>query len=220
MYGLKMNYTLTVYLLLFLPISALAQPWPPEAPQKWGIAILDVETTGLDPAYHEMIDLGLIYTDLEGNELGRFFTRINPDHPERIGDIARSINGFDTARWDSLEAMDEQGAVRDFLAFHENHKGARTWVVLAYNAYFDRGFLDAFLQQHGSSFRELYTYFVLDLPSMAWGAGITDLRNADVAQKLGLEPETDDPLRHTGMSGAEFNLAMYKALLAQQKITQ
>lgn len=209
-----MRYSIIVLLFLFTSSANAQQPaLPGEASERWGIAVLDVETTGLDPDYHEMIDLGLIYMDLEGNELSRLFVRIKPDYPERIGDIARSINGYSTERWEELDALSEEEAVAKFLAFHEEHKGKRTWVMLAYNAYFDRGFFDALLKQHGSSFRDIYTYFVLDIPSMAWGAGIQDLRNADVARALGVEPETQDPLQHTGISGAEFNVALYKALL-------
>ena len=84
--------------------------------------------------------------------------------------------------------------------------------MMAYNAYFDRSFLDALLNEHGSSFRDIYTYFILDLPSMAWGAGIIDLQHADVASALGVEPETSDPLLHTGLSGVLFNVELYNAL--------
>ena len=188
-------------------------PWPSEDHTAWGIAVLDVETTGLDPEHHEMIDLGLIYTDLKGEELARFFVRIRPDYPERIGDVAMSINGYNKLRWEELGAVDEKEAVRQFLDFHEKHKGERSWLVLAYNAYFDRNFLDALLRQHGSSFRSIYSYFVLDLPSIAWGRGYVDLQLSDVAIRLGVEPETRDPLKHTGLTGAEFNLSLYRALL-------
>ncbi len=67
----------------------------------------------------------------------------------------------------------------------------------------------------GESFRDHFTYFLLDLPSLAWGAGIPDMMNADVAGALGLEAETSDPLEHTGLSGAEWNLALYRALQAR-----
>lgn len=217
--GMRLNIYLAVLsVVLFtaswiLPAHAQNPAWPDEDPAAWGIAIIDVETTGLDPAFHEMIDLGVIYVDLDGRELGRFFVRIHPDHPERIGDVARSINGYEVDRWQQLGAFPEEEAFARFLAFHERHRGERTWIMMAYNAYFDRGFLDAWLKEHGTSFREIYTYFVLDLPSMAWGAGITDLQHGDVARKLGEEPETQDPLEHTGLSGAEFNLALYRALL-------
>ena len=47
-----------------------------------------------DAAWHEMVDAGLIYTDLDGNELGRLYVRIMPDHPERLSEGARAVNGF------------------------------------------------------------------------------------------------------------------------------
>ena len=208
------SFMFILSLLVVSTVHAQQPAWPDEDPNKWGIAVLDVETTGLEPDYHEMIDLGLIYIDLEGNELGRLFVRIKPDFPDRIGDIARSINGYDIQRWEKLGALSEEKAVAQFLAFHDAYKGERTWIMMAYNAYFDRGFLDALLKEHGSSFRDIYTYFVLDLPSMAWGVGIPDLQHADVANKLGVQPETQDPLQHTGISGAEFNVQLYKALMS------
>ena len=105
--------------------ASTSQPasWPDEDPDKWGIAVLDVETTGLNPHYHEMIDMGLIYIDLEGNELGRFFVRINPDYPERIGEIARSINGYDEARWNKLGALSEEEAVVQFPCLSRTAQG-------------------------------------------------------------------------------------------------
>ncbi|WP_421792697.1 3'-5' exonuclease [Hyphobacterium sp.] len=213
------------FALSFLVFIGLAAPaaaqfaWPTEAPENWALAIVDVETTGLDPAYNEMIDLGAIYTDLDGNEIGRFFIRMNPDHPDRASEGARGVNGYDEARWQELGAVSEEEAVAAFLAFHEDMSGERTIIFTAYNAYFDRSFLDALLQEHGSSFRDLYTYYVLDLPSVAWGHGLRHLRSSGNAVAIGLEPETDDPLLHTGETGSQFNLELYRAILAAQAET-
>jgi DNA polymerase III epsilon subunit-like protein len=202
-------------LLLALSVNAVAQsPWPDADPDGWGLAILDVETTGLEPGHHEMIDIGMIYTTLDGEELGRLFLRIHPRHPERAGEIARSINGYSEARWAGLDALDPADAAERILAFHRDHADPRRFILTAYNAPFDRAFLDAFLVRHGASVRDLYTYFVLDLPSMAFGLGATALVNDRVAARFGVEPETDDPLEHTGLSGAEWNLALYRAMLA------
>lgn len=203
---------IAAFLLVTAPALAQGEFPPQENREAWGLAIVDVETTGLEAGHHEMIDLGAIYTDLDGNELGRFFIRINPDHPELATEFVRGINGFEEERWRELEALDEAEAVERFLAFHADTAGERTMLFTAYNAYFDRNFLDALLQQHGESFRDHFTYFLLDLPSLAWGAGIQDLMNADVAGALGLRAETSDPLEHTGLSGAEWNLALYRAL--------
>lgn len=184
-----------------------------EAPERWGLAIVDVETTGLDPDHHEMIDLGAIYTDLEGNEIGRFFIRIQPDHPERVSDVAKSINGFSVERWQSLDAVPPETAASRFLAFHKELSSSRQFLFTAYNASFDRRFLNALLLRRETEFLDLYPYYTLDLPSMAFGAGSPSMINAEVAEHFDVSPETRDPLQHTGISGAEWNLALYRAMV-------
>ncbi len=201
------------FLLLFVSTSTLAQaPWPDAAPEEWGLAIIDVETTGLEPGHHEMIDIGMIYTTLDGDELGRLFLRIHPRHPERAGEVARSINGYSEERWAALDALEAEAAAMRILEFHREHAHARRFILTAYNAPFDRAFVDAFLKRHQSSVRDLYTHFVLDLPSMAFGLGATALANGRTAAYFGIEPETEDPLQHTGLSGAAWNLELYRAL--------
>lgn len=72
--------------------NAQTPPWPTEAPDDWLLAFVDVETTGLIPGYHEMIDIGIAMTDLDGVELGSLFIRIQPEHPERTEAGARAVN--------------------------------------------------------------------------------------------------------------------------------
>ncbi len=179
------------------------------------IAIVDVETTGLDPSHHEMVDLGALYVRPDGQELGRFFVRIHPPHPERLDPGAAAVNGYSPARWRTLGAVDEVEAVRQWRAFHDQmaRAGGATVTFAALNAWFDQSFTDALLRRHNSSWRELFHYQILDLPSMAWGLGARELGGAALAARYGLEPETRDPLRHTGESGVEFNLALYRAML-------
>jgi hypothetical protein len=52
------------------------------SPSEWRLAIVDVETTGLFAGYHEMIDLGLVMTDLDGRVIDSLFVRIQPEHPQ------------------------------------------------------------------------------------------------------------------------------------------
>ncbi|MGJ3232612.1 MAG: exonuclease domain-containing protein [Oceanicaulis sp.] len=199
--------------------AALAgQPATPASdPDAFVLAIIDVETTGLEPGHHEMIDIGAVYTDVDGGELGRFFIRMRPDHPERAGEIARGINGFDEARWESLGAVDEAEAAAAFLAFHDEMTDGRTALFTAYNAYFDRGFIDAWLKEEGhAGFRALFSHYLVDLPSLAWGRGYRHQVHAQIAAEIGIAPETDDPLQHTGESGAAWNLKFYRALIAAE----
>ena len=76
---------------------------------------------------------------------------------------------------------------------------------------------NAWLDQQDQNWRELYHYFVLDLPSMAWSIGLRDLAGKPLAEQLGLEPETSDPLKHTGITGAESNVEVYRAILARRQ---
>lgn len=198
-------------------VCALVPPVAAAAEESGDIlAIIDVETTGLDPAHHEMVDLGAIYVDPTGHEIGRFFVRIHPPHPERLDPAAAAVNGYDTERWRSLGAVTEAEAVRQWLAFHARTAGDRRVIFTALNVWFDQAFTTALLARHGARWRDLFHYQVLDLPSMAWSQGARDLTGAGLAARYGLAAETRDPLQHTGASGVEFNLALYRAILSSR----
>jgi oligoribonuclease (3'-5' exoribonuclease) len=191
--------------------------WPDLAPERYVLAHVDIETTGLDPAVHEMVSIGMIYTDLDGAEIGRLDLRIMPPHPERIEAGARAVNGFDPGLWRRLGAIDEAEAVRRIHAFHEATRRGRTVLFTAYNVWFDQAFLTAMLRRHGREWREMYHYQVLDIPSMAWAMGWRQLGGTELAAALGIPDETRVPTEHTGITGAAFNVSIYRALLARRK---
>jgi oligoribonuclease (3'-5' exoribonuclease) len=196
--------------------AATQTAWPDARPDAFIMAHVDVETTGLDPAFHEMTDIGMIYTDVEGRELGRLYVRIMPPHPERIDPGARAINGFDVAYWIANGAVTETEATARILGFHREIAAGRTVMFTAYNAWFDQGFLSAILARNGAAWRDLFHYHVLDIPSMAWGQGLRQTRGSGVAAALGVPEETRIPLDHTGITGAEFNVSIYRALLTRR----
>ena len=66
--SLARNLYLGLFAAAFVQLEAWSQTvWPVEEKTSWGLFIVDVETTGLDPAIHDMIDLGVIYADLDGS---------------------------------------------------------------------------------------------------------------------------------------------------------
>ena len=207
---------LAAALLTVLPGAASTPATKPPPPPAI-IALVDVETTGLDPTFHEMVDLGAVYIRPDGEVLGRFFVRILPPHPDRIDAGAAAVNGFSLARWRDGGAVDEVEAVRHWREFHGRVSGASPVTFGAFNAWFDQAFTDALLRRHGSSWRALFHYQILDLPSMAWAQGARDLGNDALAARYGIAAETHDPLRHTGGSGVDFNLALYKAILRRRR---
>ena len=205
--------------MLFVLIApvAVAQDfaWPDEDPDAWLLAFVDVETTGLIPGHHEMIDIGIVMTDLSGHELGELFVRIQPQYPERTDEGARAVNAFDADRWRELQALSQHEAIEKILIFRNEIAGDKNVLMVAFNSHFDTAFLDHLFRSQDRSWRELYHYFVLDLPSMAWSLGIHGLTGANISGKLGIEDEPHVAELHTGITGARLNARIYRALLVR-----
>jgi len=180
------------------------------------LAFIDVETTGLKPGFNEMVDIGIIIAELDGEEMARFHTRIMPKHTNRISEKAREITGFTKDRWEKFDALSNKDAVdkiTDF--FKKNTKGNRV-ILCAHNATFDVAFFDHLFRSAGKNFRETHNS-VLDLPSMAWGMGLRQLHGWKLRKYLGIENEPkatpENPCIHTGINGAEKNLSVYRKLI-------
>jgi hypothetical protein len=111
------------------------------------LAHVDVETTGLAPGYHEMVDLGVVMTDMNGQGLepdggARFFVRIDPAHPGRADPHAAAVNGYSVERWARLETVSRSEAVSQWVEFHRRVAQGRNCLFCAYNAWFDIAFCD------------------------------------------------------------------------------
>lgn len=202
-------------LLMGSMASAQAIDWPDTKPGDFVLAHIDVETTGLDPARHEIVSIGMIYTDLDGREIDRLDLTVMPPHPERIDAGAAAVNGFNVALWRARKAVTEAEAARRLAEFHRAARGGRTVLFTAYNSWFDQAFLSAMLKRQGVQWRDLFHYHVLDIPSMAWGLGLRQTRGSGLAAALGVPDETRVPTEHTGITGAAFNVSIYRALRAR-----
>jgi DNA polymerase III alpha subunit (gram-positive type) len=188
---------------------------PTSSKEEWLLAHIDVETTGLVPGYHEMIDFGLVMTDLDGRVIDSLFIRTQPRHSERLSEGARRVNGFDAAKWRRLRALDAAQAVDSLVRFHKRVAHGRPTLLVAFNSQFDAAFLDHLFRTRNSSWRTLYHYFVLDIPSMAWALGYRDLTNGGLARRLGVADEPRVADEHTGITGAMLNVRIYQALCAR-----
>lgn len=186
---------------------------PLDAPDDWLLAHIDVETTGLLPGYHEMIDIGLVMTDLQGEILDSLFLRIQPLHPENMSEGAFRVNAFDPEKWRSMGAFSPFAAVDSILSFHKRVAGDKSVLMVAYNSQFDAAFLDHLFRTANQTWREMYHYFILDIPSMAWGLGLTDLSSEKLMSIYDIKDEPHVAELHTGITGAMVNVRIYKALL-------
>ena len=102
----------------------------------------DLETTGLNPEFDRIVEIGAVRFDARGRELDRFEQLIDPRRPISPG--ARAINGIrDEDLAGSPVAAD---VLPRFLAFLEAASGGP---LVAHNANFDAGFLGREIRRAG-----------------------------------------------------------------------
>lgn len=177
------------------------------------LAHIDVETTGLVPGYHEMIDIGMVITDVRGNVIDSLFLPIQPQHPERLQEGAYAVNAFNADKWRKNGAMTPADAVDSILTFHKRVCGERQVLMVAYNSHFDAAFLDHLFRNAGHSWREMYHYYILDIPSMLWGMGYTEPEAERFMEYYSIDDEPHIAEFHTGITGAMVNVRIYKAIM-------
>ncbi|MER7556889.1 exonuclease domain-containing protein [Nocardioides sp. NPDC126508] len=120
--------------------SRRAQPaewrpgWNPSAPR---FSVLDVETTGLRPDAHRIIEVAVVTTDPWGRLLDQWSTRVNPQGP--VG--ATHIHGITVADVAGAPTFEQ-------LLEHLSYRLAGSALV-AHNASFDMAFLDAEYRRAG-----------------------------------------------------------------------
>lgn len=197
--------------------AAVATSNPADMPSEWLLAFVDIETTGLVPGYHEAIDIGIAITEVDGSLLDSLFLRILPRWPERLSEGARQSNAFDETRWRALGALAQAAAVDSIASFHQNVADDRPVLMVAFNSWFDTAFLDHLFRGEGRTWREMYHYLVLDLPSMAWSLGYRELRGDLLAARLEVEDEPHVAEDHTGITGAMLNVRLYRGLLEESR---
>lgn len=71
--------------------------------------ILDLEMTGTEPGWHEIIQLGAVLCDDQWNELGRYLTNVYPENAESFSDDSAKVHGL------SLDELDDAPMIYDVL---------------------------------------------------------------------------------------------------------
>ena len=145
-----------------------------------------------------MIDVGIVITTLEGDILDNLFLRIQPANPERLSPGAKAVNAFDADHWQELGALQPSVAVDRIIAFHKRTAGEKHVLMVAYNSHFDAAFMDHLFRSANKTWRNLYYYFILDIPSMAWGLGIQELTSNWIRDRYQVADESHIAEEHTG----------------------
>lgn len=173
-------------------LALLAQPF----------VILDLETTGLDPTQHEIIEIAALTVHAGFQVADEFHVLIKPSQalPSEIS----ALTGI------AQSLLDNSG-----VTLHEGLAGLQAFLgrlpVFAHYAPFDQGFLRHAAKQCGVSF-ENTTFDAIDVAKAAW-PGLGSYSLGDLAQWLGICRPT-----HRALSDAKATLAMlvkaYDTLIA------
>lgn len=105
----------------------------------------DLETTGLDKDTHTIIEIGIVLTDMNGNILETWETKIKPTAVDiaKASPRALEINGYTTEAWKDAPRPEEIAPI-----IRERFKGK--FILGGHNvAHFDVPFLKAWLKRHG-----------------------------------------------------------------------
>lgn len=160
---------------------------------------IDIETTGLNPYEHEMIEFGAIKDDTT-----RFETKIKPEHIETAEPKALEVNGYREMDWMRAPKMSQ------ILPFICNFLDG--CVIVGHNVRFDVSFLEVAIKKHG--IQKTLGYHLVDTVTLAYEhlvpARITSLSLANVCSALGIPPE---PSIHRAMNGAIRAQKVYQELV-------
>jgi len=113
--------------------------------KKKRLAWVDCETTGLDPAKHEVIEIGIVRSD--GVTLSR---KVLPKHIETADPEALKINGYSGYDWDRTAKTAE-------VVAEEVKTILRDCLIVTQNAKFDYGFVEALFREAGVDSKGVWT---------------------------------------------------------------
>lgn len=169
------------------------------------IAITDLETTGVDPAVHEIVEIGLVLIDQSTFKiLDTLDVKVKPKHLEVATEFALKLNGYNEADW--CDALSLEEAVALYIA------KTKDAIFCASPVTFDWSFIEAAFKK--TKLAHEMDYHRLDIFSMAWQTlRHTDLEkfNGDALMKFfGLEPE---PPVHRAINGAMKDYEIFTKLM-------
>ena len=185
------------------------------------IAAIDIETTGLDPLYHDIIEIAILPLDGEFEprvDIPPLVARIRARRPQNASAKAMEINGLNLNEGDEYHEF-----LARLLAWLDEYRIEKI-DALGQNVDFDRAFISAQILELGRLLGHRYlrdsqrlACAYNDLVRLRTGkpafenVGLSDLRRA-----LGIEGLRE----HRALDDARDAAKVYKALLERMGITE
>lgn len=177
--------------------------------------VIDVETTGLDPTQHRIIEIAAVKY-LDGHPIARLNTLINPGDWKPVPEEITKLTGIFSEMIVDAPSFDR---VADILQGMVEHS-----LVVGHNVAFDLSFIDAELEHYG--FPPLKDYKTLDTKAFAQHISLLNLpvgedgrkhyRLFDVAKALNVP----QPRTHRAIDDVQTTFKVYQELRRAEALEQ
>jgi DNA polymerase III epsilon subunit-like protein len=170
------------------------------------LCFIDIETTGSQIGFHEIIEVGVIRTAPAADLVRlKWHKRIAPLHPERVTAFARELNGFCLEDW--TKELPSRSFWEEFVAI------VTGGVPVCHNPSFERAFISLCAAEYGVVELGVDHHWI-GTESLAWPLvkfrSLTRYSLESICEHLGIAPE---PRPHSAIAGADACLRAYKTLM-------
>jgi DNA polymerase III epsilon subunit-like protein len=168
---------------------------------------LDVETTGLDETVHEIIEIGAVLTDLQGNALRQVCIKVRPENIALANPEALRVNGYSPEAWVGAHSKREAAQLL---------RGAAADAILAgWNVGFDARFAKAMVC--GQGLEPTWDYHSIDVFALAWPLLLRNEAGLKMELACDLLGVPKEPRPHRAINGARTALALYHELMMRNE---
>jgi DNA polymerase III subunit epsilon len=183
----------------FLKPSTTSEVKPDFSALPSRFVVLDIETTGLDAAKHEIIEIGALKVSKDSINHPAICSLIKP-----TGKLPKKITELTGITMELLEEKGEplEAAIKEFIEFAEDLP------LVAFNAEFDMAFLQAAAKQH-SLFISNKSICALKMARRAW-PGRKSYKLSDLARDGGLSNENS----HRALGDCKRALIIYTSAVS------
>ncbi len=182
--------------------------------QKLNYAFVDVETTGLNPDIHEIIEIGCIIVErgpggpADLKVIEEIEMKVQPERMELAEPEALRINGYDPAQW--MFAYTKSQALEVLT------KKTDGCVFVAHNVAFDWMFIEKMYRDAGMEHK--FHYHKLDTLSIAFAMfnGTTDVKHLSLralCEHFGIKNER----AHSALPDIRVTIEIFKKLMQMKK---
>lgn len=162
---------------------------------------IDLETTGLDPTFHEMCEFGWALDGFADS----FFLNIDV---RKADPEALAMNGY-LGRRKETNTVTHGDAIQRITTLFDPTMSEEETIIVCSPSFFDMGFLTAYWYKHTHVRPPWGHRNIIDIKSMATGLGYSfGGKNSEIGEWLGV-PDTSN---HTAMQDAKHQLKIFEKL--------